>query len=46
MFLRFNGLALRAPSPMVGERFVLDVIAGSLAVPEIAQRLASWSTPA
>lgn len=46
LFLRFNGLALRAPSPEAGERFVLDVIDGSLTVPQIAERLASWSTPA
>ncbi len=45
LFLRFNGIALRAPSPKVGERCVLDVVAGSLAVPEIAQRLESWFTP-
>ncbi len=45
LFLRFNDLALRAPSPEVGERFVLDVVDGSLLVPEIAERLASWSTP-
>ncbi len=46
LFLRFNNLALRAPSPEAGERFVLDAVAGSLAVPEIAERLASWSRPA
>lgn len=45
LFLRFNNLALRAPSPDIGERFVLDVVDGSLGVPEIAERLASWSTP-
>ncbi|UZJ26075.1 Fic family protein [Rhodococcus antarcticus] len=45
LFLRFNDLALRAPSPEVGERFFLDVVDGSLLVPEIAERLASWSTP-
>lgn len=45
LFLRFNNLALRAPSPEVGERFILDVVEGSLAVPEIAERLTSWSTP-
>jgi death-on-curing protein len=45
LFLRFNDLALRAPSPEVGERFVLDVVDESLLVPEIAERLASWSTP-
>jgi death-on-curing protein len=45
LFLRFNNLALRAPSPEAGERFVLDVVDGSLAVQEIAERLASWSTP-
>ena len=46
LFLRFNGIVLRAPSPEIGERFVLDIVAGSLAVPEIAQRLENWSTPA
>lgn len=46
LFLRFNGIVLRAPSPESGERFVLDVLAGSLAMPEIAQRLENWSTPA
>lgn len=46
LFLRFNGIVLRAPSTESGERFVLDVVAGSLAVPEIAQRLENWSTPA
>ena len=45
LFLRFNDITLRAPSPAGGEQFVLDVVAGSLAVKEIAQRLASWSTP-
>jgi len=45
LFLRFNGIVLRAPSPERGERFVLDVVAGSLAVPGIAQRLEKWSTP-
>lgn len=45
LFLRFNGVALRAPSPDVGERFVLDVIAGSLNLPDIAAHLAAWSTP-
>ena len=45
LFLRFNDIALRAPSPAGGEQFVLDVIAGSLAVKEIALRLAGWSTP-
>jgi death on curing protein len=45
LFLGFNGIALRAPSPATGERFVLDVVAGSLALPDIAQRLADWSTP-
>lgn len=45
LFLRFNGIALRAPSPDEGERFVLDVAPDSLTVPDIAQRLASWSTP-
>lgn len=45
LFLRFDGIALRAPSPEVGERWVLDVVAGSLTVREIAQRLESWSTP-
>ena len=46
LFLRFNNLALRAPSPEAGERFVLGAIDDSLAVQEIAERLASWSTPA
>lgn len=46
LFLRFNGIVLRAPSPESGERFVLDVAAGPLAVLEIAQRLESWSSPA
>jgi death-on-curing protein len=46
LFLRFTGVALRAPSPEVGERFVLDVVDGSLNVREITERLASWSTPA
>jgi len=46
LFLRFNGIVLRAPSSDRGERFVLDVVTRSLAVPEIAQRLESWSTPA
>ena len=46
LFLRFNSLALRAPSPEAGERLVLDVVDGSLAVPEIAERLQSWSVPA
>lgn len=45
LFLGFNGIALRAPSPDAGERFVLEVVAGSLALPDIAQRLADWSTP-
>ena len=45
LFLRFSNLALRAPSPEAGERFVLDVVDGSLAVQEIAARLASWSMP-
>ena len=45
LFLRFNNLSLRAPSPEVGERFVLDVVDGTLAVPEIAALLTSWSTP-
>lgn len=45
LFLRFNGVVMRAPSPERGERFVLDVVAGSLAVPGIAQRLEKWSTP-
>lgn len=46
LFLRFNGMALRASSPAAGERFVLDVIAGSLTLPEAAERIAGWSTPA
>jgi len=46
LFLRFNGIMLRAPSPDSGERFVLDVVAGSLTVSEIAQQLANWATPA
>ena len=45
LFLRFNHISLRASSPEVGERFVLDVTDGSLAVPEIADLLTSWSTP-
>ena len=45
LFLGFNGIALRAPSPDAGEQFVLDVVAGALALPDIAQRLAEWSTP-
>ena len=45
LFLGFDGIALRAPSPDAGERFVLDVVAGALALPDIAQRLAEWSTP-
>ncbi len=45
LFPRFNSLALRAPSPDVGDRFILDVVDGSLAVPEIGERLTSWSTP-
>lgn len=45
LFLRFNHISLRAPSPEVGERFVLGVVDGSLAVPEIADLLTSWSTP-
>lgn len=45
LFLGFNGIALRAPSPDAGEQFVLDVVAGALALPDIAQRLADWSTP-
>lgn len=45
LFLRFNGIALRAPSPDVGETFVLDVVAGSLTLSAIAARLAGWSTP-
>lgn len=43
LFLGFNGIVLRAPSAQVGEEFVLDVVAGSLGVPGIAQRLARWS---
>jgi death-on-curing protein len=46
LFLRFNGIALRAPSPGDGERFVLDVIEDSPAVTAMAERLASWSSPA
>lgn len=45
LFLGFNGIALRAPSSDAGEQFVLGVIAGSLALTDIAQRLADWSTP-
>jgi death-on-curing protein len=45
LFLRFNGIALRGPSPEVGEQVVADVISGSLAVSGIAARIASWSTP-
>lgn len=44
LFLRFNGTALRAPSPDVGETFVLDVVAGSLTLSDIAAGLAGWST--
>lgn len=46
LLLLFNGTALHAPSAADGERFVLDVSAGILTVPAIAQRLATWSTPA
>lgn len=46
LFMLFNNVELRAPSADLGEQFVLDVIAGTLALPDIAQRLADWSTPA
>jgi death-on-curing protein len=45
LFLRFNGFALRASAADVGERFVLDVVAGSLAMPDMTQRLTDWFTP-
>lgn len=43
LFLRFNGVALRAPSSDDGETFVLDVVTGSLTVAETAERLEAWS---
>ncbi|MFC7623983.1 type II toxin-antitoxin system death-on-curing family toxin [Microlunatus sp. GCM10028923] len=45
LFLLFNGITLRAPSPDEGERVVVELATGSLALPDIAQRLNSWSTP-
>lgn len=45
LFLLFNGITLRPPSPQEGERFVLDLATGSLDLPGIARRIASWSTP-
>lgn len=45
LFLRFNGVGLRAPSPEDGETFVLDVVRGTLAVGEIADQLEAWSIP-
>ena len=44
LFLRFNDTALLAPSPEDGERFVLDVVSGSLTLSDIARRLQDWST--
>lgn len=44
LFMLFNGTELRAPSTELGEQFVLDVVDGSLALADIAQRLADWST--
>lgn len=45
LFLALNGVWLAAPSPDEGERFVLDVCQGALAVPEIAATLTAWSAP-
>ncbi|MGC5614872.1 type II toxin-antitoxin system death-on-curing family toxin [Georgenia sp. Z1491] len=45
LFLRFNDVALRAPSTESGEQLLLDIIAGELALPDIAERLAIWSSP-
>ena len=43
LFLRFNDVALRAPSPYEGERFVLAVAAGEYDLPDIEATITAWS---
>lgn len=45
LFLRFNYVALRAPTPEAGEEFVIDVAMGVLGVAEIANRIQQWAKP-
>jgi len=43
LFYRLNGWDMRAPSPALGEAFVLAIAAGATDVAEIAKTLTLWS---